>query len=515
MDNHSMELINKSITKNNIEKIKKSMKKLKDTINRSNSNNYRNIKIKQKMHNNDREKLLNEYFIDENNTNLDYNKRDSYINDMKLYTANENEYQKIERIKKSPSIPNNKAEFNKFHKKYFDKSFNDQNISYFNHLLTNNNENNDIYSPYNASRNKNHIKLESKTDKYFNEMEVKEIDNNVNNLNIPIINESYPNLINKENSIILNKINNDNNDFDYTRSQNVLRNKSAKQMKIANDLVNTNNNSNNNFEDFNNLNDNDSILTNQNFMKINDFDSKNEYVIYLKQIIYNLENINKGLLQRYKKIINNFKSANGQNNILMIKINELKLKEQKIKNANIILEKEYASIKNDLFKNNKAKVLDKNSEYKKNEELKNRINKYDEIISNLKNKIKNINNENDISPEKYSNINPTLEEKEDDDDIINELEQKIENCHIELNEQEKILKLHKQEYEKLMGVGRDMNIGIGENNISDNDYNINNDINENNENENYEYINYINELKKQIDSINDQINLVDNYDNNK
>jgi hypothetical protein len=285
-------------------------------------------------------------------------------------------------------------------------------------------------------------------------------------------------------------------------------------MKIANDLVNTNNNSNNNFEDFNNLNDNDSILTNQNFMKINDFDSKNEYVIYLKQIIYNLENINKGLLQRYKKIINNFKSANGQNNILMIKINELKLKEQKIKNANTILEKEYANIKNDLFKNNKAKVLDKNSEYKKNEELKNRINKYDEIISNLKNKIKNINNENDISPEKFTNINPTLEEKEDDDDIINELEQKIENCHIELNEQEKILKLHKQEYEKLMGVGRDMNIGIGENNISDNDYNINNDINENNENENYEYINYINELKKQIDNINEQINLVDNYDNN-
>ena len=511
MDNHSMESINKSIIKNNIEKIKKSMKKLKDTINRSNSNNYRNIKIKQKIHNNDREKVLNEYFIDENNTDLDYNNRDSYFNDIKLHTANENEYQKIERIKKSPSIPNNKAQFFNLHKKYFDKSFNDQNISFYNHLFTNNNENNDIYSPYLPSRNKNHIKLESKTDKYFNE--VKQIDNNINNIKTPLINKFYPDLINKENSIILNKINNDNNDLDYIRNQNVLRNKSAKQMKIANDLVNINNNSNNNFEDFNNLNDNDSKLTNENFMKINDFDSKNEYVIYLKQIICNLENINRGLLQRYKKIINNFKSANEQNNKLMIKINELKLKEQKIKNANIILEKEYANIKNDLFKNNKAKVLDKNSEYKKNEELRNRINKYDEIILNLKNKIKNINNENNSSTEKYNNINPTFEEKEDDD-IINDLEQKIENCHIELNEQEKILKLHKEEYEKLMGFGGDMNIGIGENNISDNDYNINNDINKNNENENYEYINYINELKMQIDNINDQINSVDNYDNN-
>ena len=62
MDNHSMESINKSIIKNNIEKIKKSMKKLKDTINRSNSNNYRNIKIKQKIHNNDRDKSIKRIF---------------------------------------------------------------------------------------------------------------------------------------------------------------------------------------------------------------------------------------------------------------------------------------------------------------------------------------------------------------------------------------------------------------------------------------------------------------------
>ena len=40
--NYSLEMINKNITQNNIEKIKSSIKRLKDTINRSNSNNYRN-----------------------------------------------------------------------------------------------------------------------------------------------------------------------------------------------------------------------------------------------------------------------------------------------------------------------------------------------------------------------------------------------------------------------------------------------------------------------------------------
>ena len=43
MENYSLEIPTKNIIQNNIERIKRSMKKLKDTINRSNSNNYKNI----------------------------------------------------------------------------------------------------------------------------------------------------------------------------------------------------------------------------------------------------------------------------------------------------------------------------------------------------------------------------------------------------------------------------------------------------------------------------------------
>ena len=45
MENYSLLELNRNITQNNIEKIKRSMKRLKETINRSNSNNYKNMKI--------------------------------------------------------------------------------------------------------------------------------------------------------------------------------------------------------------------------------------------------------------------------------------------------------------------------------------------------------------------------------------------------------------------------------------------------------------------------------------
>ena len=45
MKDYSMKISNNNIIQNNIEKIKKSMKRLKDTINRNNSNNQRKLKI--------------------------------------------------------------------------------------------------------------------------------------------------------------------------------------------------------------------------------------------------------------------------------------------------------------------------------------------------------------------------------------------------------------------------------------------------------------------------------------
>ena len=508
MDNHSMEIINKNITQNNIEKIKKSMKRLKDTINRSYSNNYRNIELKQTINN--REKILNEYYIDDSSSLLYYNIKDSFNNEDKIYTPIEHDYiTNIDMIKKSPSIPNNHTDFNIINKHNIDKSFNKQNFSNFNYILTNQNDNNDLYSPYFGSRNKYSINVDSITDKMFDEIEVKKNNFNISSINTPKLNEFYPDLLNKENSIVFNK--NENKYNNTTNYNKIIRNKSAKQMKIIKDLINSNNIINNNFTHFNtkanNLNDDDNIMSNHNFLTLNNFKDKDEYLLYLKHILYNLENINKGLLQRYKKIIKNFKSANEQNNILMIKINELKLKEQKIRNDNTILEKEYINIKNDLFNNNKN--IDKDNEYKKNEELKNRINKYDNIILNLKNQIKTINNnENKNSKKKYDNTNSTLEEFNDDVDIINDLEQKIEKCYKELNEQEKIMNINKKEYEKLLELREDMDTDME---MDKNHYD------NNSENENNEYINYINELKKEINDINNQINIIDksNNDSNK
>ncbi len=188
MDNHSMEIINKNITQNNIEKIKKSMKRLKDTINRSYSNNYRNIKLKQAI--NKREKILNEYYIDDSNSLLYYNIKDSFNNEDKIYTPIEHDYiTNIDMIKKSPSIPNNHTDFNIINKHNIDKSFNKQNFSNFNYILTNQNDNNDLYSPYFGSRNKYSINVDSITDKMFDEIEVKKNNFNISSINTPKLNE--------------------------------------------------------------------------------------------------------------------------------------------------------------------------------------------------------------------------------------------------------------------------------------------------------------------------------------
>ena len=320
MDNHSMEVLNKNITHNNIEKIKKSMKRLKDTINRSNSNNYRNMKIRQKIHNNEKEYIINDYYKNDSKSLLYYNINEPLDKENKIY-----DYNRLDKIKKSPSIHNNNTEFNIINKKIIDKSFNDQNISNFNYILTHNNDNDNdnIYSPFIPSRNKFSINFDSKTDILMNKL-----DNN--NLNTPKLTEFSPDLLKKEHSIILNKINNYSNNTNY---QQIIRNKSAKQMKIVNNLINSKNNNNSQKinNNFNSINDYENMSSNKNIFTLHNFKNKDEYEKYLNNLIYRYNDINKGLLMRYKKIINNFKSANDQNNKLMVKINELKNKRKKNK----------------------------------------------------------------------------------------------------------------------------------------------------------------------------------------
>ena len=81
MENYSMEITNKNIIQSNIEKIKKSMKKLKDTINRSNSNNYKNLKIYSQKHSNSNIQNKTKNNLNEENKSLIYySKKESLLN---------------------------------------------------------------------------------------------------------------------------------------------------------------------------------------------------------------------------------------------------------------------------------------------------------------------------------------------------------------------------------------------------------------------------------------------------
>ena len=107
--------------------------------------------------------------------------------------------------------------------------------------------------------------------------------------------------------------------------------------------------------------------------------------------------------------------------------------------------------------------------------------------------------------ENYNSIN--------DDEIINNLENKIDYSYKELTEQEKIIKKNKSECEQLLldieGMGKKSEengndqIDINEDNASIKE--INNDKNI--------YIKYINDLKKDINYINQQIEIFDKNNN--
>lgn len=76
-----------------------------------------------------------------------------------------------------------------------------------------------------------------------------------------------------------------------------------------------------------------------------------------------------------------------------------------------------------------------------NEELKNKIEEYDEIILQLKNQINLLVEESENDKE---NNNKENDESINDDDIINELENKIEDSYKEINDQEKTILLIKK-----------------------------------------------------------------------
>lgn len=513
MENYSLLELNRNITQNNIEKIKRSMKRLKETINRSNSNNYKNMKIIRK--NNDHLNLIKPNSNDGGNNSLIYynSSKDTISrNDDMIQSPYKNDYvniknKKIGKYKNNYNLNNkNNTEFS-INKKLIDRSFYEQNISNYN--LTHNYESNNIYSPVLPSRNKFKTDLDNKTDILINN----NLDNNI--INEPKLTEFSPYIYRDDESLILNNFN-DNNYIDKGKNQ-ILRNKSAKQINIIHNLIN-----NNNFKEYSNysnvLNTNENSFSNSNIFANNknsniisnkdniNINNKSEYENYLKNQIYILDNINKGLATRYKKIFHNYTLTNEQNNLLVDRINEIERKTKSIKNINLNLENEYDVIKDKLlrknYEENSFNNKDKITLMQQNEELKNKIEDYDEIISQLKNQINLLVEENENDKEN------SIQENDEsmDDDIIKELENKIEDSYKEINEQEKTILLIKKNYNKLLFDIEQMHM--------DNNNNI-----KSNENENFFGINninnkYLNYINNDINRANKRFNIYEN-DNDK
>jgi hypothetical protein len=484
------------------------MKRLKETINRSNSNNYKNMKIIRKT--NDHLNLMKANSNDIGNS-LYYNSSKETISrkDEMIQSPYKNEYinfknKRIGKYKNNYNLnTKNNTEFN-INKKLIDRSFYEQNISNYN--LTHNYESNNIYSPIIPSRNKFKNDLDNKTDIQINN----NLENNI--ADEPKLTDFSPYIYRDDESLILNNFN-DNNYFDKNKNK-FIRNKSAKQINIIHNLIN-----NNNFKEYSNysnvLNTNENSFSNSNIFANNKnsniIANKNrnnnqlEYEDYLKSQIFMLDNINKGLATRYKKIFHNYTLTNEQNNLLVDKINEIERKTKNIKNINLNLENEYNAIKDKLLKKNNEENSfnnkDKMSLRQQNEELKNKIEEYDEIILQLKNQINLLVEESENEKENNSKEN---DEIINDDNIINELENKIEDSYKEINEQEKAIILIKNTYNQLLfdidqkHIDKDNNFKskekeslFGLNNINNKYLNyINNDISRSNKRFNiYENVN--------------------------
>ena len=397
-----MEMPKKNLIQNNIEKIKKSMKRLRDAINRSSSNNYRNMKLNSQNHYNIPNAMIPNFHKD-NISSFHYNIKAKEPKEKivkRIYPSEKNEFINISKkdIPKSPPILNNKKNLKK---KIIDKSYKENNLYNFN-FDDSNEITSDINSPLIPSRNRYIIDINGKTDN----LKGIKLENN-DSKNTPKLTDISSKGIKEE--------------------ENLFRNKSSKQIDAYNNIISKNN-------DYS-LYSNDLNLTENSLFNINSDDSNNiiNFENYLNNQINIFDGLNKELLIRYKNFLKKFKTANIENKLLINKINELQIKQKNINNINLELEKEYNNTKEKILKNNNKQKL---ILLKKNEELKNKICKYDELILNLKNQINKINEENEknISDDSHD-INY--------DAIINDLENKIEYYYKELNKQEEIIKINK------------------------------------------------------------------------
>ena len=325
MENNKFKIDYNDLTHNNIEKIKKSIDCLKETIKRSNSHLYLNKPYQIKNnYNTINSKNESPYFL--------YSQRENY---------NPNNYYSNTNRNKSNSSINQKDSFSK------SKKLN--NISFYNINITNNNEKkfaettNSLYHPDSSYRNKyfKTINSNSSIKRIYRSKNKKDFNNNMNNNNDP------------------NKIDQDK----------------------------------------------------------------------IKNSIDKLESINKKLSQKYRNIINNYKSSITSNNLVMKKKSEIIINLEKIKEINTKIKNKIETLKINSFNNDYDK--DKKELLIKNKELNLQIEQKDIIILELKNKInKIINTDNKINY--FNEINKANNE-------IEQLKNKINQFNKEISKQEEII----------------------------------------------------------------------------
>ena len=150
----------------------------------------------------------------------------------------------------------------------------------------------------------------------------------------------------------------------------------------------------------------------------------------IKNTIIDLEKINKELKDRYKNIIQKYKSLSTKNNLIIKQKSEMEIKIKTIKILNLKMKNRIGNLRKKEI--NEDFLKNKKDFEEKNKELKTEITLKDEIILNLKNKINITINEDD----NLKNIN----EINKVNSIIEELKNKINQIKGEISKQEEIKK---------------------------------------------------------------------------
>ena len=195
-------------------------------------------------------------------------------------------------------------------------------------------------------------------------------------------------------------------------------------------------------------------INNANFNKTTDLNVLKNYSSYLNDKVDESNDNNRELINEYENVANQYKLAFEKNIILKNRIEKLAIKSKNLKNINEELTNNYNEIVNNLMQDSKMSSIEKSDNIIINlkdnsQKLKNKLIKYDELISQLKTNINllstsrndKINDKNNID---FVNNNSNNKKK------IEELIKQINLKKLELEKHKKNFEIAKKNNIKLM-----------------------------------------------------------------